>query len=74
MYLFHNNTSVYSEESLEPPPTPKLENHPLSAVCDCLFNILAATPAGFSSGNFIEGSGYPMMGTLSYYDEQVLSL
>jgi hypothetical protein len=24
-------------------PTPKLEDHPLSAVCDCLFNIFAAT-------------------------------
>jgi hypothetical protein len=24
-------------------PIPNLEDHPLSAVCDCLFNILAAT-------------------------------
>jgi len=23
---------------LAPRPTPKLEDHPLSAVCDCLFN------------------------------------
>jgi len=28
---------------LAPCPTPKLEDHPLSAACDCLFNIFAAT-------------------------------
>jgi hypothetical protein len=28
---------------LAPCPTPKLEDHPLSTVRDCLFNILAAT-------------------------------
>ena len=33
----------YCEEVLAPLPTPKLEDHPLSAVRDCLFNILAAT-------------------------------
>jgi hypothetical protein len=33
----------YGEESLVPHPTPKLEDHRLSAVCDWLFNILAAT-------------------------------
>jgi hypothetical protein len=26
-----------------PTPNPKLEDHPLSAVCDCLFNIFAGT-------------------------------
>jgi len=26
-----------------PRPTPKLENHPLSAILDCLFNVFAAT-------------------------------
>jgi hypothetical protein len=35
--------SFYGEELLAPRPTPKLENHPLSAVRDCLFNIFAAT-------------------------------
>jgi len=30
-------------ELLAPLPIPKLENHPLSAVRDCIFNILAAT-------------------------------
>ena len=33
----------YSEELLAPCPNPKLEDHPLSAVCDCLFNIFTAT-------------------------------
>jgi hypothetical protein len=28
---------------LAPRPTLKLENHPLLAVCECLFNILTAT-------------------------------
>jgi len=33
----------YGEELLALCPTPKLEDHPLSAVRDCLFNIFAAT-------------------------------
>ena len=33
----------YGEELLVPRPTPKLKDHPLSAVRDCLFNIFAAT-------------------------------
>ena len=43
MYPFRNKDNFYSEELLAPRPTPKLEDHPLSAVCDCLFNIFAAT-------------------------------
>ena len=35
--------TFYSEELLAPSPTPKLEDHPLSAAPDCLFNIFAAT-------------------------------
>jgi hypothetical protein len=35
--------NVYGEGLLVPRPTPKLEDHPLSAVRDCLFNIFAAT-------------------------------
>jgi hypothetical protein len=31
------------EELLAPRPTPKLEDHPLSAVRNCLFNISEAT-------------------------------
>jgi hypothetical protein len=41
--LFRNMTIVYGEELLAPRPTPKLEDHPLSAVRDCLFNVLPAT-------------------------------
>jgi len=40
MYPFRNNASFYVE-LLAPRPTPKLENHPLSVVRDCLFNTLA---------------------------------
>ena len=41
--MFRNMIHVYSEELLAPRPTPKLEDCPLSAVRDCLFNIFAAT-------------------------------
>ena len=34
---------LYSETFLAPRPAVKLEDHPLSAVRDCLFNILAGT-------------------------------
>jgi len=33
----------YGEELLAPRPTRKLEDHPVSAVRDCLFSIFAAT-------------------------------
>jgi len=35
--------SFDDEECLAPRPTIKLEEHPLSAVCNCLFNKFAAT-------------------------------
>jgi hypothetical protein len=41
--VFRNVAIFYGEELLAPRPTPKLEDHPLSAVCDCLFNVFAAT-------------------------------
>ena len=41
--LFRNMVIFYGEELLAPRPTPKLEDHPLSAVRDCLFNVFAAT-------------------------------
>jgi hypothetical protein len=41
--LFRNIVIIYGEELLAPRPTPKLEDHPLSAVRDCLFNVYAAT-------------------------------
>jgi len=43
IYPFRNNASFYCEELLASRPTPKPENHPLSAVRDSSFNIFAAT-------------------------------
>ena len=37
------NKVFYREGLLAPRPTPKLEDHPSSAVRDCLFNLFAAT-------------------------------
>jgi len=41
--MFRNKIRFNREELLAPCPSPKLENHPLSAVCDCLFNMFTAT-------------------------------
>ena len=41
--MLRNMIRFYGEELLAPRPTPKLEDHPSSAVRDCLFNIFAAT-------------------------------
>ena len=41
-WVFQNNFVFHGEELLAPRPTPKLEDHLLSAVHDCLFNIFAA--------------------------------
>jgi hypothetical protein len=41
--MFRNMVIFYGEELLAPRPTPKLEDHPLLAVLDCLFNVFAAT-------------------------------
>jgi len=43
MWMFLNKVFFYREELLAPRPTLKLEDHPLSAVRDCLFNLFAAT-------------------------------
>jgi hypothetical protein len=40
---FRNKISFYGEELSAPRPTPKLEDHPVSAVRDCLFNIFAVS-------------------------------
>jgi hypothetical protein len=40
LVIFRNKLIFYGEEMLTPRPIPKLENHPLSAVRDCLFNIV----------------------------------
>ena len=43
LWTFRNMICFYGEELLAPRPTPKLEDHPLSAVRDRLLNIFAAT-------------------------------
>jgi len=43
MYPFCKKPRFYGEELLAPCPNPKLGDHSLSTVRDCLFNILAAT-------------------------------
>jgi hypothetical protein len=42
LWMVHNMKHLYGEKVLAPRPTPKLEDHPLSAVRGCLFNIFAA--------------------------------
>jgi hypothetical protein len=41
--MFHDYASFYGEDLSASRATPKLEDHSLSAVRDCLFNIFAAT-------------------------------
>jgi hypothetical protein len=41
--IIRNKFIFYDEKLLAPRLTPKLEDHPLSAVRDCLFNIFSAT-------------------------------
>jgi hypothetical protein len=41
--MFRNIVIFYGEELLAPRPTPNLEDHPFSAVRDCLFDVFAAT-------------------------------
>jgi len=36
MFTFRNDLFFYGEESFAPSPTPKLEDHPLSTVSNCL--------------------------------------
>jgi hypothetical protein len=42
MFMFRNRFIFYGEGLLAPRPTPKLEDHPLSSVPCCLFNVFAA--------------------------------
>ena len=42
-YEYFKTVCFHGEELLAPRQTPKLEDHPLSAVRDCLFNLFAAT-------------------------------
>jgi hypothetical protein len=41
--MFRNIVIFYGKKLLASRPTPKLEDHPLSAVRDCLFKLVAAT-------------------------------
>jgi len=41
VWTIRNMTRFYGEELLAPRPTPKLEDHPLSAVHDCLLNMFS---------------------------------
>jgi hypothetical protein len=50
----------YAEELLAPRPTQKLEDHTFSAVCDCLFNIFAATFRIWRSSSPSAAWGRPM--------------
>jgi len=43
IYMFRNNASFYGEELLVCDQTPKVGDHHLSAVRNCLFNKFAAT-------------------------------
>jgi hypothetical protein len=43
LLIFRNKLILYCEVLWAPRPTPKLEDRPLSAVHDCLFNMFAAT-------------------------------
>jgi len=43
LWTFDNKILFYGDELLALRPTPTLNDHPLSAVRDCLFNIFAAT-------------------------------
>ena len=43
MWTFCNKICFYGDELLASRPTPKLEDHPFSAVRDCLFDLFAAT-------------------------------
>jgi len=40
--MFRNKIRFYGEELLGPHPAPKLKDHPLSGVGDCLFSTFAA--------------------------------
>jgi len=43
LWIFRNKIRFHGEELLETRPTPKLEDHPLSAFRDCLYNIFPTT-------------------------------
>ena len=66
--MSRNKVCFYDEELSTPRPTPKLEDHSLSAVRDCLFNIFAATLhiGGRSSIRNLRTGHAVMTGTPTY--------
>jgi len=64
--MFHNKASFYGVQLSAPCPTMKLEDHPLSAVHDCLFNTFAATlhTEGHSSISNLKAHYTMVTGTL----------
>jgi hypothetical protein len=56
---------LYNEELLTPRPTPKLENHPLLAVRDCLFSVFAAALHIWSSVPHPQPENAPCRGDLT---------
>jgi len=42
VFMFRNKGIFYGEKLSAPLPTPKLDDHPLSAVCDCFFDMFVA--------------------------------
>jgi hypothetical protein len=43
VFMIRNEISFYGEELLASRPAPKLDDHPLTAVRDCLSNIFTVT-------------------------------
>jgi hypothetical protein len=50
LWIFVNRLIFYGEELLAPHPTPKLEDHPLSAVRDCLIQYIRSYPPYLEDG------------------------
>jgi hypothetical protein len=60
--MVRNVIIFYGEELLAPRPTPNLEDHPLSAVRDCLFNVFAATLHNWRSSLHAQPEDAPCRG------------
>jgi hypothetical protein len=58
--LYPDHAGFYGDELLDPHPTPKLEDHPSSAVGDCLFDTFAATLHIYRSASPSASRGHAM--------------
>jgi hypothetical protein len=69
LWIFRTKIRFHGEELLAPNPTPKLEDHPLSVVRNCLFSIFVATPhIGGQSSIRNQGTRHPVVtGTQSLH-------